>query len=93
MNKTLRSILKTAVCVMDQYNDRMERASERVSDLVDRGQKVIYHREDHLLRNALSFAAGVSVGIGAGILFAPASGKEIRGSIIEKAQEIRHKAS
>jgi len=37
------------------------------------------------------FAAGVGVGIGAGLLLAPASGEEIRNSIGEKVQDISDK--
>ena len=36
----------------------------------------------------LQAAAGVGVGIGAAILFAPASGQEIRSSISDKVQDI-----
>lgn len=99
MNKFLKSLLKTAVCVMDQYSDQVDRASDRVSryvdrgkDLVDRGKEMVHSREDHGLRNVLCFAAGLGVGIGAGVLFAPASGREVRRSIKEKVQDIRGQA-
>jgi gas vesicle protein len=39
-----------------------------------------------VLRDILTFAAGVSLGLGAGILFAPASGQETRNSIADKVQ-------
>jgi len=98
MNKLLKSILKTAVYVLDQtgdvaddmrgrFSDTVDRASDRVSDLRDRAQE-LYAGEDHTLRNVLTFAAGVGVGIGAAILFAPASGEEIRGQIGDKVQDI-----
>ena len=74
MNKYLKLLLKTAVCVMDQSAAQVDRASDRVSGLIDRGKEMI-HPEDHRLRNALSFAAGLGVGLGAAILFAPASGE------------------
>jgi len=92
VNKFLKSLLRTAVYMMDQYYEKVDRASDRVSDMVDRGREVIY-RENHELRNILSFAAGVGVGIGAGVLLAPASGKEIRSSIKEKVRNIRGQAS
>lgn len=91
MNKYLKLLLKTAACVVDQSVTQMDRASERVSGLVDRGKEMI-HPEDHRLRNALSFAAGVGVGVGAAILFAPASGKETRSSITQQMQQIRARA-
>ena len=99
MNKLYKALLKTAVCVMDQYSEQVDRASDRVSglvdrasdraaDLVDRGKEMI-RPEDHTMRNTLSFAAGLGVGIGAAILFAPRSGAEVRSSIKEKVQNIR----
>jgi YtxH-like protein len=92
MNKLLKSLLKTAVYLMDQFSEQVDRASDRasdrVSDLTDRPRIVNDHEENHTLRNVATFAAGVGVGIGAGILFAPASGKEIRNSISEKVQDI-----
>lgn len=78
--------------MMDQYYEQVDRASDRVSDMVDRGREVIYP-ENHERRNILSFAAGGGVGIGAGVLLAPASGKEIRSSIKEKVRNIRSQAS
>jgi gas vesicle protein len=66
----------------------MDRASERVSDL--RGQvSDFYSGEDHTVRNLLTFVAGVGVGVGAALLFAPASGEELRGQIGDKVQDIR----
>ena len=91
MNKYLRLLLQTAACVMDQSAAQVDRASDRVSELVDRGKKIIHH-EDHRLRNVLSFAAGLGVGLGAAILFAPASGEATRGSITQQMQQIRARA-
>jgi gas vesicle protein len=92
VNKFLKLFLKTAVYLIDQSTDRVDRAADqvadRVSDLVDRGKEMI-QPEDHTLRNALSFAAGLGVGVGAAILFAPASGEEIRSSIKDKVQGFR----
>ena len=88
MNKLLKSLLKTAVYLMDQFSDQVDRASDRVSDLTDRARTMTDRKENHTLRNLATFAAGIGVGIGVGILFAPASGKEIRSSISEKVQDI-----
>ena len=88
VNKLLKSLLKTAIYVMDQFFEKADRASDRVSDLTDRGRTMIHHQENRTLRNVASFAAGVGVGIGVGVLFAPASGKEIRSSISEKVHDI-----
>ena len=92
MNRFLNSLMKTAVCVANQYYEQVDRASERVSDLVDRGRDLV-REPDHTLRNVVSFAAGVGVGVGAGLLFAPASGSDTRSSIKEKVQNIGSRAS
>ena len=73
--------------VRDRVSDGMDRASSRVSDLRDQAEE-LYSGPDHTMRNILTFAAGVGVGIGAAMLFAPASGEEIRGQISEKVQDI-----
>jgi gas vesicle protein len=91
VNKLLKSVLKTAVILIDQYSDEVARVSERVSDRVsalsDRGRQAIYP-ENHTLGRVLSFAAGVGLGIGAGVMLAPASGAETRDAINEKVHEI-----
>ena len=94
MNKFIKSIFKTAVYFLDQTDrlagdvrDRASETSDRVANLRDRAQE-LYAGEDHTMRNVLTFAAGVAVGVGAGILLAPASGEETRGSIGEKVQDI-----
>jgi hypothetical protein len=98
LNNLLKSILKTAVYFVEQsdrvasdlrdrVSEEYETASDRVSDLRDRAQH-LYAGENHTLRNVLTFAAGVGVGIGAGMLLAPASGEEIRSSIGDKVQDI-----
>ena len=102
MNKLIRSILKTAVYFLDQTDrfagdlrDRVSdgagraaaQVSDRVSDLRDQAEE-LSEGPDRTFRNVLTFAAGVGVGIGAAILFAPASGEEIRNSIGEKVHDI-----
>jgi|ERR1700674_4372511 YtxH-like protein len=95
MNKLLKSVLRTAMFFLEQSDrvasdmrDRVDRAADRVSDLRDQAQDLYTGGEDHTLRNVLTFAAGVGVGIGAGMLFAPASGEEIRGQIGDKVHDI-----
>jgi gas vesicle protein len=102
MNNLIRAILKTAVYFLDQtdrvagqvrdrVSDSVDRAADRVSDQVsdlrDRAND-LYPQHDHTLRNVIAFAAGVGVGVGAGMLLAPASGDEIRGTIGDKVSDI-----
>lgn len=89
-NSLLRSFLKTAVYVMDQTAEQVDRASDRASQFAEDARTAIFP-EDHTLRNILVFAAGVGVGVGAGLLLAPASGEETRNSIGERVQDISDK--
>ena len=93
MNRFLNSLLKTGVCLLNQYYEQVDRASERVSDLVDRGKDLVLEPKDNTLRNIISFAAGMGVGVGAGLLFAPASGSDTRSSLREKVQDLGRRAS
>ena len=93
MNRFLNSLLKTGVCLLNQYYEQVDRASERVSDLVDRGKDLVLEPKDHTLRNIISFAAGMGVGVGAGLLFAPASGSDTRSSLRDKVQDLGRRAS
>jgi len=88
LNKLIRSALKTAVYIMDQTAEQVDRASERASEMADNARDAIYPQRDHTLRNIIAFAAGVGVGVGAGMLLAPSSGTELRGSISDKVQDI-----
>ena len=98
INNLLKSILKTAVYFLDQtdrvagdmrdrISDSLDSAAGQVSDLRDRAHD-LYEGENHTFRNVLTFVAGVGVGVGAAMLFAPASGEEIRSQIGEKVQDI-----
>jgi gas vesicle protein len=94
-NTILRSLLKTAVYIMDQTAEQVDRVSDRAADLADQAKNAVYEakeaiypQEDHTLRNVLSFAVGVGVGVGAAILLTPSSGEEIRNSISERVHDI-----
>lgn len=98
MDNLIRSILKTAVYFLDQTDrftsDVRDRVTEgvgrgagRVSDLREQAHD-LYEGKNHTMRHVLTFTAGVGVGVGAAILFAPASGAEIRNSIGDKVHGI-----
>lgn len=91
LSKLVRSALKTAVYIMDQTAEQVDRASERASEMADNARNAIYPQQDHTLRNIVAFAAGIGVGVGAGLLLAPSSGSELRNSIGDKVQEISNR--
>lgn len=95
----LRSVLKTAVYLMEESGDTandvrdrvskgFDRAGGRISDLRDQGRD-FYNGENHALRSTLMFGLGLAVGVGAGVLFAPASGEDTRGAIGDRVEEFR----
>lgn len=90
-DKVLKSILKTAVYIMDETADRVDRVSDRASDFAENTRSMIYPSQGNTLRNIVSFAAGIGVGVAAGMLLAPASGQEIRDSISDRVQNIGDK--
>ena len=94
MYNFVRTILKTAVYIMDQADraaddlrDRAGKVADKASDLADQGRDYIAG-EDHTLRHVLMFAAGVGVGVGAGMLLAPSSGEDLRSSVRYKVEDI-----
>ena len=91
LNSLLRSVLKTAVYIMDSTADSVDRVSDRASRMADDARDVIYPDRGNALRNVLSFAAGIGVGVAVGVLLAPQSGEELRNSISDKVQDISDK--
>lgn len=67
----------------DRAQDLYETASERVSRASD-----VLRGEDHRgLSTTAAFLIGAGVGVGIGMLLAPASGEEIRSNISEKVRD------
>jgi hypothetical protein len=93
LNSVVRSILKTAVYLMDQTADTVDRASSRASEMAEDAREAFYPREDHTMRNFFAFAAGIGVGIATGMLLAPSSGTELRNNISDKVQEITNRVA
>lgn len=93
LNRLIKSALKTAIYVMDQTADQVERVSDRASEMADNARDTLTVHESHTLRNLLSFAAGIGVGVGVGMLLAPYSGAELRDTITDKVQDIGNRVS
>jgi gas vesicle protein len=98
-NRLLKSLLKTTVYILDQTAEQADRVADRTSEIRDQAKSVLDNaasaiqpqREDHTFRNLVSFAAGVGLGVGAGMLLAPASGVELRSSISDRVKDISDK--
>jgi hypothetical protein len=88
IDRFVKSILKSIVYIMDETANRVDRVSDRASELAENTRSVIYPSEGRKLRNLASFTAGIGVGVAAGLLLAPSSGAELRSTISGKVQTI-----
>ena len=95
MNKVLRTLLKAGLYLMEQSDrataDLRDQVRDRVDDVSTRTREAIGMEPNHGAGKAMSFIAGVGLGVGMGLLFAPASGEETRDLISEKVQEVGSK--
>jgi YtxH-like protein len=93
MNKLLKMLLKTGVYYLDQAEEATATIRHRVRNgvdaITDRAELLRRSREGHTLRHAISFAAGIGLGVSAGLLFAPASGNHTREALTERLQDFR----
>jgi gas vesicle protein len=98
-NRLLKSLLKTTVYILDQAAEQVDRVADRTSEIRDQAKRVVDNatsairpqQEDHTFRNLVTFAAGVGLGVGAGMLLAPARGVELRSSISDRVKDISEK--
>ncbi len=95
LNKFLKTALKTGLYFLEQSDKATapirKRVKDQVEGLTDRTRQAILGPEDHTVRNAVSLAAGIGLGVALGMIFAPASGEETRRFLAEKAQDARAK--
>ena len=78
----------------DRLSDLRDVAQEKfetASDRVARATKAIRGGDSHVLSNTLRFLAGVGVGLGVGLILAPASGEETRSVIAGRVHEMSDK--
>jgi YtxH-like protein len=86
MNKPLlRSLLRGGLFFLD-FSDFVGKTTDKVGR---RARAVVRSDKSSALRNGLSFAGGAALGVGLAILFAPASGEQIRNTIAGRAAEMR----
>jgi len=107
MNKLLRVLLNAGLALLesdtvtatrrrvadqiDNLGERTRETYEAAADRVGRASRSIRGEEDHTLTNTVAFLVGVGAGVGVGLLFAPASGEETRGTITGRVQELGEK--
>jgi hypothetical protein len=92
INKLLKSLLQAGVYLVDQSQRTAEDVSERVkagaTDLGDR-----FKGGNHTPRYVLTFAAGVGVGLGAGMFLAPDSGRAVVDKVTAVGEKIKNRSS
>jgi hypothetical protein len=91
VNKFLRTLLKTSVRLLEQ-SDRVLAAidnNDRSAAVRTRASILIH---DERVVNLMSFAAGIGLGVGVGLLVAPASGKQTRGTVLGKVHAFGDRA-
>ena len=71
----------------DVAQDKYETATERL----DRATRAIRGEDQSMAGNVLRFVAGVAVGVGIGLVLAPASGEETRNVIAGKVHKMGDK--
>ena len=91
-------LLSTGLSVLDSFRDRVsdqvDSVSDRAKDAYDSASGHVREvrrsitGEDHSsLGSVAALLAGVGLGVALGILFAPASGEQIRRRVADKVQE------
>jgi hypothetical protein len=99
VNKFFRSLLRTGLYSLelsdratddlrDRAADIRDRAKDQVDDLASRAPLAARGQQSPTSHDAIIFAAGAGLGVGVGLLFAPASGQEIRSSIADTFQDV-----
>jgi hypothetical protein len=71
----------------DRARDRAQDFYETASERVGRASDVLRGEDHRGLSTTAAFLIGAGVGVGLGMLLAPASGEEIRSNISEKVRE------
>jgi hypothetical protein len=91
VNKLLKTLLRTGAYFLDQAADATapmrDRVRDRANGFTDRATHLMRGRQDNTVRYAISFAAGLGFGLGAGLLFAPASGDQTREALTDKVHD------
>lgn len=96
MNNILKWFLSAGVYFLEQSDrntsDMADRVKHGVHNFSRRARHVLHEREEHRVRHVISFATGISLGIGVGLLLAPSSGERTRSSIAGKVHDFSDRA-
>jgi len=101
-NNVLRTLLGVGMYMLDPLRDRLadrfddwsDRAQdgyEEASGRLNRASRAIRGEDSSYLSTATALLVGVGIGVGIGMLFAPASGQELRSTVADKVQDVSDK--
>ncbi|OLB22611.1 MAG: hypothetical protein AUH15_06000 [Acidobacteriales bacterium 13_2_20CM_55_8] len=76
---------------IEDFTDRAQDTYETAAERMDRASRVIRGDDSHFMSTATALLIGVGIGVGVGLLFAPASGEEIRSNLADKVQDFGDK--
>ena len=84
-----RKVRSRRACRIDDLSEVVRQKYEEAAERVAKASRAMSGDDNHVLGNALRFAAGIGVGIGVGLLLALPAAKELG---VESVQEFRTKA-
>ncbi len=87
-NRTARRVRGHVGDLRDSASDRFDEVVDRIGSISDR----FSGRRDYVTPVG-SFLIGMGIGAGLGLLFAPASGEETRGRIMDQAADLKDRVS
>ena len=76
---------------IEDFTDRAQDTYETASERMDRASRVIRGDDSHFMSTTTALLIGVGLGVSVGLLFAPASGEEIRSNLADKVQDFGDK--
>jgi ElaB/YqjD/DUF883 family membrane-anchored ribosome-binding protein len=86
-----KNVRDRAAGPLGDLRDAAQEKYEAAADRMARASKAIRGEDSDVLRNTLLFTAGIGVGMGVGLLLAPARGDETRSAIAGRVHEMGDK--
>ncbi len=83
-DQSTRKIRDRAAGNLSDLRDFAQDKYETATDRVSKASQALRGDDNQIVGNALSLAAGVGIGLALGVIFAPASGRQVRSAIADK---------